>query len=171
MTYATAIDLIERFGAEEIAQRTDRALPRLVTPELLEEVARGTDPADLSAFDESALGATAVAMTTVGRALADARDTIDGYIGGRYRLPLATVPTVLRRLACDMARYYLYDDQVTDLIRERYTAALKFLQCVARGEVSLGTDGDSGAQPPSEAGAQIVSGGTVWGRDRSKGFL
>ena len=94
-------------------------------------------------------------MEKVDRALADARNTIDSYIAGRYTLPLSTVPQVLTRIACELARYYLYDDQITDTVKQRYDANIKFLVGVASGDVKLGVDAESGVEPAGGAGRAV----------------
>ncbi|MFY2646294.1 phage protein Gp36 family protein, partial [Achromobacter insuavis] len=106
MSYATATELLIRFDSDEISQRADRMVPRLVTDEMLRIAASG---GDLSGFTPEERAAIARAMEKVDRALADARNTIDSYIAGRYTLPLSSVPQVLIRIACELARYYLYD--------------------------------------------------------------
>jgi phage gp36-like protein len=168
MAYATASQLMQRFDAAEIAQRADRGVPRVVTAALLADVAAG---ADLSAYTGEETARATTALAVVQRALQDADDTINSYLSSRYTLPLAPVPAVLERTAAELARYYLFDDQVTDLIKDRYTAAIKFLKDVALGTVALGASADTGAQPTSSASAELVSGGKVWGRATSQGFL
>lgn len=113
MSYAAQQDMVERFGADELIQLTDRATPP----------------------------SGAIDATVVSRALTDADAEINGYLAGRYTLPLLTVPTVLKRLACDMARYYLYDDHATEQVTQRYKDAVKFLMGVTRGDVKLDLDG------------------------------
>lgn len=168
MSYATATDLITRFDADEIAQRADRLLPRLVSGALLKAVATN---ADLSAYTTDEVAQAGVAMIRVQRALDDARDTINTSISARYTLPITPVPAVLERLACDLARYYLYDDNATDLVKARHDAAIKLLAEVRDGKAQLGADALSGQQPPSSAGVELVSGDRVWARDRAKGFI
>lgn len=168
MTYATATELLTRFDASEIAQRVDRGVPRLVTAQLMTDVAAGASLADYTAAEVARAEA---ALAVVLRALQDADDTINGYISARYPLPLAPVPAVLQRVACELARFYLYDDQVTDLIKERHAANIKWLGEVSKGTVSLGADAASGEQPTSSAGAELVSGGRVWARNTSQGFI
>ncbi len=168
MTYATTLVLLDRFGATEIAQRVDRAVPRLVDGALLQAAAAG---ADLSAYRPEERAAAAKALAVLQRALDDARDAINGYISGRYTLPLTQVPQILERLACELARYYLYDDQVTDPIKARHDAAIKLLGDVAAGRAQLGAELQSAQQPASAATAEVVSAGTVWARQRSRGFV
>jgi len=95
-------------------------------------------------------------------AIADAEAEIDSYLS-RYPLPLATVPTVLIRLSCDIARYYLYDDQATEQVTRRYDAAVKFLLAVSKGQINLGTDAN-GTATASENFAQMQSEGHVFAR-------
>lgn len=168
MTYATTTDLLTRFDAAEIAQRVDRGVPRLVTAELLTATAAA---GDLSAYTAPEIARATVALGVVQRALQDADDTINGYLSTRYTMPLAPVPAVLARVACELARFYLYDDQVTDLIKDRHAANMKWLAEVSKGTVSLGADAVSGVQPTSSAGAELVSGETVWKRERSQEFM
>jgi phage gp36-like protein len=108
MTYATQADMVDRFGETELSQRTNR------------------------------VDGTTIDTTVLGRALADADAEIDGYLAGRYALPLATVPTALVRVACDVARYRLYDDGITDVVRQRYEDATSFLKRISSGDVVLG---------------------------------
>ncbi|TIX53018.1 MAG: DUF1320 domain-containing protein, partial [Mesorhizobium sp.] len=82
MTYAVRQDLVDRFGATELMQLTDRTN---VPPSMIDDV-------------------------VVGRALADADGVIDGYIGKQFKLPLSVVPPVLVKVASDLARYYLHGE-------------------------------------------------------------
>lgn len=122
MTYATQADLTERFGSVELAQLTDRASGQVIDTAVLD------------------------------RALADADAEINSYLATRYALPLATTPTVLVRLAADMARYRLFDDRVTDAVRQRYQDAVSLLKRLASGEVRL-----DGANTPPEPAAGSVA--------------
>ncbi|SDO76413.1 Mu-like prophage protein gp36 [Rhodoferax sp. OV413] len=168
MQYATATVLLTRYDAQEIAQRVAREIPRLVTGELLAAVAAA---ADLSDYTNEEAAQAAVAMIKVDTALKDAADTIDSYISSRYILPLSPVPPVLERVACELARYFLYDDQVTDVIKQRYDDCIKLLSNVQAGKVKLGADGETGDEPASGGAPEVVSAGRVWARGNSTGFL
>ncbi|MDP1681083.1 MAG: DUF1320 domain-containing protein [Burkholderiales bacterium] len=163
--YATATDILDRFDAEEIAQRADRATPRLVTADLLKLAAAA---GDLSGYTVAEQAAAAAALVLVNRALTDASDAIDGYLSGRYAVPLATPPQAIGRIACDLARYYLFDDQATDTVQKRYDTAVQFCRDVAAGKVSLGAIVDA---PPSGGTVEMVSDGTVFGRANSGSFI
>ncbi|WP_374342585.1 gp436 family protein [Azonexus sp.] len=154
MAYLSASDLLTRFGTEELAQVADRGTPRQVTAEQL-RAAITSDPAGWSAAERDA-------MAVINSAIADACSAIDGYLGGRYSTPLPSAPTVVTRLAGDLARYFLYDDHATETVQKRYDAAMAFLRDVAAGKVSLGAEADT---PATSVGTvQVVTGGRIFGR-------
>ena len=115
MPYATQQNMIDRFAEEELVQLTDRA-------------------------NTGVIDAAVLAL-----ALADADVEIDGYLVGRYKLPLGTTPPILTQLACDIARYRLYDDHATDHVRKRYEDARGLLQSISKGQVQLGLPVNGGA--------------------------
>lgn len=125
MSYATQADLVARFGETEMIQISNRAL----TAETID---------------------TAV----VAAKLADAEAEIDGYLQGRYQLPLLPVPPVLARLACDIARYHLYDDRTTEAVTQRYRDAIAFLVRVSQGQVQLGV-AEGGTPAAAGGGAEF----------------
>ena len=103
------------------------------------------------------------------QALADASSLIDGYLAGRYPLPLAHVPTALVPICCDTARHRLYGEQSPEQIGKRYDAALSFLKSVGKGELALALAAD-GEQLESQNLAELQSDGRVFGR-QSGGFI
>ena len=107
--YASRQDMTDAFGADELVQRTDR----------------GDPPAGV--IDDAVLG----------RALDDATSFIDGNVGKAYALPAAVVSPALRRVACDVARYYLYEDGPTEAVQRRYDDAVKWLDGVSKGTILL----------------------------------
>lgn len=121
MSYATLTDMLERFGAQELAQRTDR------------------------------VDGAVVDAVVLGRALADAQAEIDAYLASRYTLPLSSTPPVVNRLACEIARYRLFDDGVPETVRVRYQDAVSLLKRLASGEVLL-----AGLEAAAVAGVATV---------------
>lgn len=106
--------------------------------------------------------------TVVAKALADADATIDGYLSGRYALPLATTPPLLARIAGDLALYYLHPAAVPEDVRQRYTDALAQLRDLATGKAQLpGLDGvptpQTGGLPKVAAGDAVFSHATLAG--------
>lgn len=76
-------------------------------------------------------------LTFVDDAIQDATEEINGHIGGRYPLPLPNVPSNLKRMACDIARYRLYFEKPTEEVRKRYEDAIAFLKRVADNKAHL----------------------------------
>lgn len=165
--YATVTQLLQRYNADEIAQRADQRIPRLVTGEMLKIAAEG---GDLSSYTDEERAATLAALALVERTLQDARQTIDAYVGSRYQLPLTQAPEVLERIACQLARFGLNDDRATDQVKILREDSIKFLEQVSTGRIQLGVT-TLNAAPASAMGAEVVSVGTVFGRDGSKGFI
>lgn len=134
MTYATQQNMVDRFGETELKQLTDRV-----------------DASDIDA-------------TVLGKALADADAKINGYVSTRYSLPLSPVPADLERIACDIARYFLYEDRVTDQVKQRYDDAIAWLKDVARGTVSIGVD-SGGTAPAGVESVQFPESQKVFARE------
>ncbi|GAB2182672.1 DUF1320 domain-containing protein [Denitratisoma sp. agr-D3] len=162
MTYATPAELLAAFDPAEIAGRADRSLPPLVSPELLQAAAQG---GDLSAWTPEEQAAAGVALVRVTQALVRAGSSIDGYVYPRYAVPLVVVPEMVKQIACDLARYYLYDDQVTETIQNRRDEAVSALRDISSGRLSLGPVGEAGGSVvPAQSGAtvEITSSPQVW---------
>lgn len=135
MAYATKQDLVDRFGYEELTQLTDRLT--------------SGHPDD----------------TIIALAIADASAEIDSYLVGRYNLPLTTVPSALSRIASDIARYYLYDDRMTEQVAKRYDTAIQFLRAVGKGELDLGAAGPGSQVVPASDGPQYAAPSRVFTDD------
>lgn len=123
MAYATQQDMVDRFEEGELIQLTDHENIGVINTVVL------------------------------AKALDDADAFIDGYLASRYTLPLAVVPKSIVRMACEITRYFLYDNLAPDEIRRRYEDAEKFLAALAKGSITLGPDPDDAGS----AGAPEVS--------------
>lgn len=112
MAYATHTDLVERYGTDAVVR----------------------------AFDKDGDGAVDSAVES--KALEDASDIIDTYVGAKYDLPLTTVPDILVRVCCELAMYLGSADAATQTEenKERHAHNLDWLKMVAKGTVSLGLD-------------------------------
>lgn len=110
MSYCTQADLVGRFGEAELIQLT-------------------TGDQDPGAVIDSAV---------VALAIQDADAEIDGYLARRYTLPLTESAANLTRIACDIARYRLYENEPTKTVIDRYKLALEYLRDVASGKVNVG---------------------------------
>lgn len=107
MAYATPAAMVERFGEEEVRQLSDRA------------------------------GVGAMDVSVVETAIEDADNEIDGYVGGRYDLPLPSAPPILKRLSCAIARYRLFRTLPPDDVRQDYEDAVDALKRIASGTIRL----------------------------------
>ncbi|MNV90616.1 hypothetical protein D3C71_1850220 [compost metagenome] len=58
---------------------------------------------------------------------------------------------------------------MTDTITDRYKAAVRFLELVANGKVTLGP-GENGVTPSSDGGVQFVQGSRVFARQGPGAF-
>ncbi|MGE0256933.1 MAG: gp436 family protein [Alphaproteobacteria bacterium] len=114
-------------------------------------------------------GEGAIDATRVAAALTAADNLIDAYIGGRYDLPLATVPPVLVDKACDIARYELMGQGATEAAQIRYDAAIALLRDIAAGRAALPLD-DGDDAPALDGQVETVGPARVFGRDRMSGF-
>ena len=145
MSYATAQDMINRYPNRDLVQLTNE------------------DPT-----------ATTVNDTPITQALADASAEIDGYIEGRFTLPLTDPPAVLNRLTTDIAMYRLQSLRpLHDLedARKRYEDAVAMLTKVAAGELTLGLSADN-QEPPLAEGQwkQCRAPDRVFNRGKLKGY-
>ncbi len=126
---------------------------------LMEATLRGEDrsafvPAEVAIADE--------ALAIIQRRLQQASSLIDGYLVMRkpvpYAVPLSPVPDILATWTQWIARYLLHKDRVnteerTDPVVRDYKEALKFLELVRDGKLSLGANDP--LPPPSSGGVEF----------------
>ena len=124
MTYVTQNQLVDRYGDLMLRQLTDRATP----------------PAGV------------IDATVVTRAITDADALIDGYMAGRYRLPLADVPALLIPVASAIAIYLLHGQGSTEKIRLDYQDAIKSLYSISMGTVRLDV---AGVEPTANSSSGV----------------
>ena len=127
MAYATAADMIARFGSTELI--------RLTTP--------------------AGAAMEAIDAVAVDRALTEASDRIDSYLRTRYAVPLASVPSAVAGACCRMARFDLArgpNSEPTEQMRRDMDADVKWLEGIAAGRVTL--DGIVPASP-DQSGARL----------------
>lgn len=78
----------------------------------------------------------------VNEALQDASEEIDSYVAVAYELPLPLIPSTLKRVACNIARYRLYFQQPTEEVEKRYESEVKYLQRIADKKAVLNIKND-----------------------------
>lgn len=138
--YVTTNDMIERFGKREI---DDLAFS---------EVSNETD------------------LTKVEVAIEDASELINSYVAAKHALPLSVVPASLKRICCDLARYFLYRSIKPEDVTKAYENSIYFLKDVAKGIVFL-EDGKSGVSP-KQADDVVYKGSSarLFSREKMEGF-
>ena len=123
------------------------------------ELVRLTDDDDTGSADEAVLT----------RALEDASSEIDGYVATRHPGPLSPAPAILARYCIDLAMAALYARREMgppEHIESRRKSAIRFLEQVAAGRISLGAEDPA----PPKAEARISSSPKIFGRGRMGGF-
>ena len=86
----------------------------------------------------------------VQEAIDAAADEIDGWIGGRVALPLTKSVPMLTQINVDMAIYHLYSryqESIPDTRETRYKDAVKLLEKINAGDISLGVQAPP--EPPA----------------------
>ncbi|MFM2842833.1 gp436 family protein [Klebsiella pneumoniae] len=138
--YATRADMVLQFGKGECISLSDRDF----TGQIDDEVLNG--------------------------GLQRASATIDSYLSGRYPVPWPDTPGILVDKCCDIARYKLTgaETQNTEEIRERYEDAIRYLEQVAKGNITLGRLPD-GSVAQGGSLSRFSSNGRVFGRDETGG--
>lgn len=113
----------------------------------------------------------AVVESVITETIADAEAEVDGYLGTYYSLPLANVPRLVQQLAGRVTRYRLYSRRpgaVEEWLEKDYDAAIKMLDRIAKGTVTLGSQ----PEPAANEGRRVRTEGRtrVFGRDNLDGY-
>lgn len=127
MEYTDIDQLTDRFGTQMLVNLTDRSDPRT----------------------------GAVDMDIIARAIADTQAVIDGYLGGKYALPLTELPALIAELSATIAIYKLHIYTPDDKIAKDYEQALKSLKDIAHGTIKLSVAGVPSASGQS-SGARLT---------------
>ena len=100
---------------------------------------------------------------------------IDGFLEGRYSLPIPVVPVIVRKIAVDLTLHALYEriDAAGDgtPMATRRKAAMDMLKLISKGELSLGLPKEAAAEVQSMTVGMTVSGGAPEFTERSMDSL
>lgn len=138
MSYASRADMLVRYGDTELRQLTDIGSPR----------------------------SGVIVDAVIDRALADASAWIDGYLVGRYALPI-TDATALAKLNLDCAaeaRFLLQTTGIDEAAQKGHDERVAFFRAVAKGDIAL----IAAVNVPAAVGVGPVlfdRGNKVFGRD------
>lgn len=140
--YATLDDMISRFGTTELVQLSDHD------------------------------GLYVINQAVVEAAITDACHVIDSYVAKVHTLPLPETPHMLLRHACNISRFYLYSKgMVPESVKDFHDQAIKWLEKLAQGEVSLQISLVDGPAPaPSSSSVEMVSAPRLNSRDSLRDY-
>jgi len=116
----------------------------------LEDLKKMMDEATLVQLTDDE-GHGIVNQERINEAISQADAEINSYCAVKYTVPFAVVTDLVRKLSVDIALYNLYSrrvEEVPALRNDRYKNAIRQLEGISRGTVSLGQD------PPPQAGTQ-----------------
>ena len=128
------------------------------------------DEATLITLTDEA-GAGEVDDAKVTAAIADADATINAYCQSNYTLPLSPVPPKITQISVDIALYNLYsqsDLEMPEIRKDRNKEAIRFLEKVAAGGISLGSTTPAPADTSNSA--TVASNARIFTREKMSGF-
>ncbi len=98
-------------------------------------------------------GGDYVDTAKISEAVLYAENIIDGYLRGRYDLPLAQVPDELKYIAVDFVVYRLYSlrmyTEIPRSVNEKYQNVIKILTQVQKGIFNLGIESSEAFNNPA----------------------
>jgi phage gp36-like protein len=110
----------------------------------------------------------------VDKAIASADSDIDGYIGGRYSLPLDVIPNKIKDISVDLAIYYLWtrrpERKAPEEIRIKYSDGIKRLKDIQDGKFLLGIT-QMGSSGTDITGSEVRTNKTSLDRKFTKDLL
>lgn len=121
--------------------------------------------------DDEGIGA--VNQARVDEAIEQADAEINSYSAVRYAVPFSTVPDVVKKLSVDIAIYNLYSrrtEEIPPTRSERYKNAIRQLEGIAKGVVSLGVDPAPAASSQSPQTVDISGAKRTFSRARMEDF-
>ena len=90
----------------------------------------------------------------IGNGVRQAEELVEGYLRGRYNLPLDPVPTVLRDAVVYLARHWLYQRRpegvLPDAVKDSRKDTIKLLESIRDGVVTLGMPTGQATPEPGE---------------------
>lgn len=142
--YAILDDMIARFGRVEVTR-------------LSQTEDRATDEIDIAKVE---------------RAIGDATAIIDGYLRGRYKVPVINPPADLIRATCIIARYDMAKSDrsdPTDQMQKDYDDVMKWLGEIQKGVVKLAAEAASEGKINNNGGARFDDRAAIFTPDSLRG--
>jgi phage gp36-like protein len=105
-------------------------------------------------------------------AVRQAEELVDGYLRGRYNLPLDPVPTVVRDAVVYLARHWLYqrrpEGAIPEAVKDSRKDTIRLLESIRDGVVTVGMPNGAAAPEPGEI--RVRSRQPTFSRDRWKEY-
>jgi len=113
---------------------------------------------------------TTIDSSVVDEALLYSSTLIDGYLRGRYELPLNTPFPLLRIVAMDLSIYRLYTRRIQietpEPVVDAYKNAIKTLEQLQKGVISLQTETNNEVQVSPEYRTNKTKQDRMFGKER-----
>lgn len=170
MPYVTPEQLAEKPGARELAQLASDEHRAVVDTTLMDLTLRA---GDRSAYTPQDVAHADAALARIAQVIAETDRLMDAHLALRLSLPVAPVPLVLTRIARAVVRYDLHKDRITDAktdpVARDYYDALRLLEAIRDGKVSVGPADPASADAPT-IDVRIESGRKAFGGDELRSF-
>lgn len=152
MSFATRADLLARTNARRLAQLAMPTDVEMVDEAALRAAIANNGGAALAGYSPEQQAAIGLMLGVIDKALGDADSTIVSY-----GVPATAQSTLLARLACTLAYYYLQGmERMTEDVRNAYTDAMEQLKAHARGLINLLPPVPAAPGDPEPVTAQAV---------------
>ncbi|WP_095157183.1 phage protein Gp36 family protein [Pseudomonas sp. Irchel 3E13] len=161
LSLPSALALITRFGAKEMADLAVPEINRTIEGELLEAAAKG---AELDGWDAEDVASAVAALARIADAATRARSEIQFYL--RYRQPGQDAPDWVADDLPELTRFHLYGEKANaeSAVRLRYRDIIKRLENLAA------EDERRGAAESGQSGLQISHNQRLFSRTTMRGL-
>lgn len=135
------------------------------------DLERRLTPTLLIDLTDDAVPPTAVDAAVLDAEIAAAGEIVDGYLRDRYVLPLDPVPGLVREIAADLVAYGLWGrrpegkGEPPKNLEKAHDRALKLLDKIQAGRVTLGVAAGQPEAAPHAGGARVNDRRRVFGDD------
>jgi len=106
-------------------------------------------------------------------AITQADSEINSYCGVKYSVPFTVAPDIIKKISIDIAIYNLYSrrvEEIPDIRGDRYRTAIRQLEGIAKGTVSIGEDPEPAAHSQGGVETNKTSDDRIFTKDKLNGF-
>lgn len=140
----------------------------------LDDLEKILPESDLIELTDDTIPPVAVNAANANKAITDSSEMIDGYLRGKYDLPLDPAPGLLNTLCGQIAVYLLYARrhrlEMPEGVNLRYKNAVKTLEEIQKGNIKLGS-GQATIEPGGTVQAvQEITAADRYSKNNMSGF-